>query len=245
MQLDALVLRLRAGTPAESADLGVRLCQRAARSLYACHALAFLPLLAMALASASLASWLPALVLWWGKPWLDRTLVYVLSRAAFGQPTRLRDLWAAQRQVWWQQWWRSWTLRRLSMSRAFTQPVHQLEQLGGAARRRRLRQLRAGHLAASRLLTGAFSTAETALCLGLVALVFWFMPPGYDTERVLDALGSGEGLAITVATTLGYAAVVFFLEPFYVAAGFSMYLGRRVELEAWDIEQELRHAFSR
>ena len=244
MQLDALVLKLRAGTPAESADLGVRLCQHAARSLYACQALAFVPLLALALASAGIAAWLPPLVLWWGKPWLDRTLLYVLSRAAFGQPTRPRDLWDAQRQVWWQQWWRSWTLRRLSLSRAFTQPVHQLEQLRGAARRRRLQQLRAGHLAASRLLTGAFSTAETALWVALVALVFWFMPPGYDGARVLDTLGSGEGVAASVATTLSYALVVFFLEPFYVAAGFTMYLGRRVELEAWDIEQELRHAFS-
>jgi len=27
-----------------------------------------------------------------------------------------------------------------------------------------------------------------------------------------------------------------------VAAGFAMYLNRRVELEAWDIEQELRRA---
>ncbi len=34
-----------------------------------------------------------------------------------------------------------------------------------------------------------------------------------------------------------------FVEPFYVAAGFAMYLNRRVELEAWDVEQELRHAF--
>jgi hypothetical protein len=33
------------------------------------------------------------------------------------------------------------------------------------------------------------------------------------------------------------------LEPFYVAAGFAMYLNRRVELEAWDIEQEFRRGF--
>lgn len=38
--------------------------------------------------------------------------------------------------------------------------------------------------------------------------------------------------------------VATFLEPFFVAAGFSMYLNRRVELEAWDVEQELRRAFA-
>jgi hypothetical protein len=29
-----------------------------------------------------------------------------------------------------------------------------------------------------------------------------------------------------------------------VAAGFGLYLNRRVELEAWDIEQEFRRAFA-
>jgi len=42
-----------------------------------------------------------------------------------------------------------------------------------------------------------------------------------------------------------YAAVVLFLEPFFVSAGFAMYLNRRVELEAWDIEQEFRRVFAR
>ncbi len=34
-----------------------------------------------------------------------------------------------------------------------------------------------------------------------------------------------------------------FIEPFYVASGFAMYLNRRAQLEAWDVEQELRRAF--
>jgi len=44
--------------------------------------------------------------------------------------------------------------------------------------------------------------------------------------------------------TFAYAVVVIFLEPFYVASGFAIYLGRRAELEAWDIEQEFRRAFA-
>jgi len=43
---------------------------------------------------------------------------------------------------------------------------------------------------------------------------------------------------------VAYAAAVAFIEPFYVAAGFGMYLNRRVELEAWDVEQEFRRAFA-
>jgi hypothetical protein len=50
---------------------------------------------------------------------------------------------------------------------------------------------------------------------------------------------------LAVAMPVSYAIAVLFLEPFYVAAGFAMYLNRRAELEAWDIEQEFRRAFVR
>jgi hypothetical protein len=51
-------------------------------------------------------------------------------------------------------------------------------------------------------------------------------------------------VAAQVVATLAYALVVLFIEPFYVAAGFGMYINRRAELEAWDIEQEFRRAFA-
>jgi hypothetical protein len=43
---------------------------------------------------------------------------------------------------------------------------------------------------------------------------------------------------------MAVAITVLFLEPFYVASGFAVYLSRRAELEAWDIEQEFRRAFA-
>ena len=57
-------------------------------------------------------------------------------------------------------------------------------------------------------------------------------------------LAEGRATGAELAYAFAYAAVVAFLEPFYVAAGFGMYLNRRVELEAWDIEQEFRRAFA-
>ena len=54
---------------------------------------------------------------------------------------------------------------------------------------------------------------------------------------------AGEAGIWDIAAPLCYGLVVLFLEPFYVAAGFTLYLTRRSELEAWDIEQELRRAF--
>ncbi len=46
-----------------------------------------------------------------------------------------------------------------------------------------------------------------------------------------------------LANFAAYVIAVLIIEPFFVAAGFAMYLNRRAELEAWDIEQEFKRAF--
>ena len=63
----------------EAADLGVRLCQSAAREVYQCYLAVALPLFALCLAIYEIAEWLLFLLIWCFKPWLDRTVLYVLS----------------------------------------------------------------------------------------------------------------------------------------------------------------------
>jgi hypothetical protein len=243
MQVDALVVRLRPRTPMEAADLGARICQRAARDIYACVLVAALPVAGLAVAGFEVSAWLGALVIWWSKPWLDRTILFVLSRTAFGQRTTLSDLWRAQRQVWWQHLLHTWTLRRLSPWRSLTQPVYQLEGgrlLGIGARVRQIRRRKQG---AGFLISLAFLLAELALTAAVLSLTYWLTPEG--ETPVWIAIFSGETPTIALgAFTLAYGSVVLFLEPFYVAAGFALYLTRRAELEAWDIEQEFRRAFA-
>jgi len=224
----------------EAADLGVRLCQSAARQVYRCYWLVGIPVVALCLATYDIAGWLPGLLIWWSKPWLDRTILFVLSRAAFGQATTIADLLQAQRRVWWSQLFLSLTTRRLSPWRSFTQSVYQLEGLPLLASRKRVLQLRRGRTTPATLMTGAFSVAETVLTAAVVSLIFWFTPGERETINVF-APGTLASLAVPMA--FAYALVVLFLEPFYVAAGFAMYLNRRAQLEAWDIEQELRRAF--
>jgi len=118
VQLEALAVRLRPRTPLEAADLGVRLCQSAARSVYPSYFLVAVPMMILAIASYQIAEWLPGIVIWCSKPWLDRTILFVLSRAAFGTATTPADVWREQRQVWWRQFVFSWTVRRLSPWRA-------------------------------------------------------------------------------------------------------------------------------
>jgi hypothetical protein len=244
MRVDALAISLRARSNMEAADLGVRLCQHSARSVFRCHLTVALPVFVLCLASFELAPWLPTLAIWCAKPWLDRTVLFALSRAAFGQTTTFGDLWREQRRVWWSQLAITWTWRRLSPWRSLTQPTYQLEGLSGSRLRKRVRQVRAGKAGAGAMMTSAFATVEMALTIALLSLLFWLAPKGMAPEVDLMSLMEGRETGAELAYAVAYAAVVAFLEPFYVAAGFGMYLNRRVELEAWDIEQEFRRAFA-
>ena len=242
MQVDALAIRLRARSPLEAADFGVRLCQSAGGSVARCYALAAIPVVVLAAVSAELATWLPGFVVWWLKPWLDQSILFALARAAFGQTTTAGDLWKAQRQVWWRQLLFTLTVRRFSPWRSLTQPIYGLEGLSIRKAGGRVRQIRRRTAGPALLVTHAFSASETALTIALISLVFWLAPSGLTPS--LDQVFGGEAnSAVALVVNCAYPVAALFLEPFYVGAGFAMYLNRRVELEAWDIEQEFRRAF--
>jgi hypothetical protein len=242
MQLDSINLRLRPRVMWESCDLGVRLLQSWLRSVFTTYLAVALPLFALFIATYEIAGWLPVLLIWMSKPWLDRTILFALSRALFGESTTPIDVWEAQRGVWWSQLLQTLTLRRLTGSRSFTQPILQLERLTGSDRRKRVQQLVVRHRGVARTMTQAFTAAELALVISLMSLEVWLTPHAVamNLQSMLAGFANQQGFELTIA----YAAAVAFLEPFYVAAGFGMYLNRRVELEAWDIEQEFRRAFA-
>jgi hypothetical protein len=109
--------------------------------------------------------------------------------------------------------------------------------------RKRVLQIRKGTTGTAFTMHSAFSTIEFLLSFALLSLVVWFTPG----EAQVDWLPffTEDSNTVAFATAAGYGLVVAFLEPFYVAAGFALYVNRRVELEAWDVEQELRRAFER
>ena len=87
----------------EAADLGVRLV-----SAHAAHGvgelragLAFVAARSPRRTLAVGTGW-AVLTAVWLKPWLDRSILFVLARAVFGEETRFADVWAARRAVAWQ-----------------------------------------------------------------------------------------------------------------------------------------------
>lgn len=243
MRADAFAIRLRRRGKLEAVDLGVRLCQSAAGSVFRCYLAVAVPFILLALASFEIAQWLPTLAIWCAKPWFDRVVLFALSRAAFGEETRLRDLWQEQRSVLWRQFILTWTWRRLSPWRSFTQPVYQLEGLSIWKMRKRVLQIRKGTTGTAFTTTSAFSAIEIMLSFALLSLALWFVPAEAQVDWV--PFFTEDNNAVSFAYAAAYGFVVAFLEPFYVAAGFALYVNRRVELEAWDVEQELRRAFER
>ena len=243
MLIDALAVRLRPRSPNEAIDLGVRLCQSAAPAVYRCYLVVFIPVVLIALAATELIGWASTILIWWLKPWMDRTILFVLSRAAFGQPTSVADLWRSQWRVWWQPILFTVTVRRFSLWRSLTEPVYLLEDGPAIGSGSRISQIRNRVVGAAFMMTQAFVAIELSIVMALFSLFWWFAPAGVSID--LSQLFADETPAFFgIANFAAYSIAIFLLEPFYVAAGFAMYLNRRAELEAWDIEQELRRAFA-
>ena len=240
MRAEQLRLALRPRRPFEAVDLGVRMAQTARRSLVR----AWLPLALLLVvacgATVEVKPWLPSLLLWWLQPWLERGLLDIYARQAFGEETRFRDAWEARRRAPWWPMIARLTWLRFSPWRAYSTPVVQLEGQAGPARRKRVSAIVRGHWVAASLLQFGGLQIELMLELGLFAL-FPLLTPG------LQFRGAPWIFTDSTAANLGLFAIqaiaVLFVEPFHVAGGFAMYLNRRVELEAWDVEQDLRHAF--
>lgn len=228
---------------AEAADLGAALVRSHAGSIWRTFLPVYGIVIALVLCTAEIAGWLPGLLIFCLKPWFDRTLLFILSRAVFGQATRWEDLWAHRGAVWGGQLFRTLLWRRLSPWRSFTQAIDQLEGQRGSARRKRREQLLRGRRGAGMGMQMIFANAEVALELAIISALLWFAPEGSFTD-VWRWLIDSESTLQSLLFAAVYASVVALVEPFFVAAGFAMYLNRRVELEAWDIEQEFRHAFA-
>ena len=200
------------------------------------------PCLTLCLASFEIAMWIPTLAIWMLKPWLDRTVLFALSRAAFGQATTPADLWAATASGVVVATAAHLDAASLVALASLTGPAYQLEGLSGGRLRKRVRQVRLARAVLRNVGDGCLqSGGDLPVLFALLSLFGWFAPEGMqiDFTQIFDPDWQRE-LQFVIA--LGYAAAVAIVEPFYVAAGFGMYLNRRVELEAWDIEQEFRRA---
>ena len=243
MRLTDANAAIRPRTAWEALDLGTLLARRQAWLLISSWAIMTLPVFGL----LSLVFWQSpfwSLVLfWWLKPLFERLPLHILSRSLFGDTPTLRQALRALPQLLKPQLLASLTWRRLSPTRSFDLPVLQLEGLSGKARSQRLIVLGQNDSGAASWLTVIGVHIESALWLGLLALMYLLLPHQLEIDwRWQDLLGSNSStwLWLEHLSNLLYVLLLCLWEPIYVACGFSLYLNRRTKLEAWDIELQFR-----
>jgi hypothetical protein len=237
-----IAIALRRRTPWEAMDLGLAMLQRWWRPVYLPLFLVVAAAAGCAWALGSLAGniWVAFFAFWWLKPLYDRVVLHVLSRAVFGEVQRPRAVLRDARE-----WLGAGLLPYLLMrwwpdfSRSFNLPIRQLEGQRARAGRERRSVL-------SRRI-GSYATWLTIACMhfeGVLALAFGnvtslFLPAkAFEGQDFIAAFLSGS--LFSYHHLLAWAIAVVIVEPFYVAAGFALYLNRRTLLEGWDIEVALR-----
>jgi hypothetical protein len=243
MRLSDATVVIRPRTTWEAMDLGVLMSQQHRRLLMTSWAIVTLPLFAL----LSLLLWnspsLAVFIFWWLKPAYERLPLYILSQALFGETPTLKQALREWPRLLKPQLLASLTWRRLSFSRSFLLPVVQLEGLDGSARQQRLHVLLQRNAGAAQWLTLIGVHLETALWIGLMVLFYMLLPQQVETDWSWQSLilaADQDWRWLEHLTNAFYALVLVVWEPIYVACGFSLYLNRRTQLEAWDIELVFR-----
>ena len=238
MELDKLEISLRRRSAWEAIDLGFALARRWFMPLWLLWLTSAVPLGVLLFLLFNEQLWLLMILVWWFKPLYEPPLLFWLSRAVFGEQLKVKTVI--------HQWWSvirpqlfiNLTLRRFNPSRSFTMPVALLEQLKGKARRSRISILGKNQHAAT-WLTIVGIHLETILELAFITTLFVLIPE--DLRWVsLDDLIVAPGRIGEWLQLAGGLLCMSLIAPFYVAAGFALYLHRRSELEAWDIEINFR-----
>ncbi|HCN27671.1 MAG TPA: hypothetical protein DIT64_02580 [Verrucomicrobiales bacterium] len=249
MRLEDLTLVLRPRSSWEAADLGCALVRRDYGRILALWAVTVLPV--WALLAALLWRWPVAfsLVVWWLKPLYDRVPLHHLARAAFGGKPTLGETLRAWPGLWTRFLFSALLWRRFSLMRSFTLPVLMLEGQRGRAARARVSTLASDGGSGGAMLTWVFVHLEIAAAFGLMALTSTLGPAEGLPDFQEMLLNPEEALAGTHAQqwlgNLLYLVTITLIEPFYVGAGFGLYLNSRIKLEGWDIELAFRRLAAR
>lgn len=245
MKLETLTVELRPRSSWEAMELGAALVRRHAAAIWTPWLLvtgAVFVLLNLA-AWAVGQIWLAWLLMWWLRPVFDRIPQYVLSRAVFGSVPGTAETLRAQLRWGWKPMLGHLTWRRFSPMRAAMLPIDLLEGADPARLAERRRVIGGGVSGPAVLLTLACQNFLLALVLSAVLLVTLFVPNELlpEAARAAWAMLSEDppAWALIAFNAVDWLAVAF-IEPFYVGAGFGLYLNRRTQLEAWDLEIAFR-----
>lgn len=249
MELDRLCLELRRRTAWEAVDLGLPVLRRWAGPVYRVWFATFVPFTVAVFSLLWDRPWLALFLVWWLKPLFDRILLKVYAEALFDRPPRLRAVWRAIPGLLLHSRLPAGLLwGRFDMARSFHLPIWQLERQRGAAAGARRRLLDRKTRSTAVWLLFVCANVSAFLQVSIVLLLGWLWPGEAPPPFDWAALFRGEEVEQpwqAVISNLSFLIGESLVEPFYVAAGFTLYLNRRNDLEGWDIELGFRRLAER
>ncbi|MBT8036013.1 MAG: DUF4129 domain-containing protein [Verrucomicrobiae bacterium] len=243
MKLEDVTAEVRPRVPWESIDLGCALARRHMGSIMKAWALTIFPLwVLLAVVLRNHPVWF-IVCTWWLKPVYDRVPMLIVSRALFGEVPSMKDVVHALPKLLSKRLWFALVVGRFSPARSLSLPVSELEGLRGVAYRQRVNLLERNGGEGATMATLVGLLLEVAVGFSMVLLVFMMVPSDisgrwwqgvteffqYSDVGELDA---GFYWAVAVVRLLS----ITLMEPFYVSAGFALYINSRTLTEGWDIE---------
>ncbi|GBL46146.1 5'-nucleotidase/2',3'-cyclic phosphodiesterase and related esterases [Sulfuriferula multivorans] len=245
MQLESVAVALRPRNLWEAIDLGFSMVHAWWKPVFGAWLAVVLPVAVLINLLCWEVQWLAPLLMWWLKPLFDRIPLYVLSRATFGDPPKIRETIRAVLPLWRNSFLWDLTLGRFDLARSFNMPVRDLEGLRGKARRQRLKVLQKKTRNGAVWLTVVCLNLEFVLNIALFALLYFLLPQTMQADFFKLLFATHPAAWQDVLEHVFYLAAMTAMEPFYVAAGFALYLNRRTLLEGWDIEIAFRRMAQR
>jgi len=244
MQLDQITTQLRIRTTFESIDLGFVMARKWFIPLWKLWVIIALPvfILSAFFFHTKDSEWIGLFIIWWLKPLYEPALTFWLSRTLFSEQISLKQVM--------KQWFKviikplffsSLLWHRFNFNRSFYYPLVLLEQQKGEAKSRRAAVL--GHGQNSFWLTWICFVFEFVIFISCYFFILIMMP-----ETMVDRFLNDELYSVDIGIILDYAILFIamsLIAPFYLAAGFSLYINRRTKLEAWDLEIKFKNMQNR
>ena len=245
-----MTVHLRERSAWEAVELGTALVRRHAAAIWKPWLLLTLPVFVVLNAATWWIDnlWLAGFLMWWLKPAFDRIPLFVISRATFGATPTLGETLAAQLRWGWKPLLHHLTWRRLSPARSLFLPIDLLEGVQGARLRERRRVLGGAVYGNAALLTFVCLSFQASLFFACIAAILMFLP----IDELPETMRAGWSLVteqmpwwVQLACNLFAWIATSVIEPFFVGAGFGLYLNRRTQIEAWDVEIAFRRLRAR
>ncbi len=243
MDLNRISIRPRLRTGWEAIDLGFIMAITWWRHLFLSWIIPSLSLYFILLIFLHEHLGIAILIIWWLKPLWDRAPLYIASRALFGEEVTAMQAIRHLPKLMRKDLLQSLSYRRFSITRSFDLPVTILENLQSKERSKRLMVLHRKLGGSAAWLTIACVHLESIIAMGCIGFVFMFIPEEFDIE-LFDIDSNMEILSSGIVYLLSLLSMAF-AAPFYTMAGFALYISRRVDLEAWDIEIRFRNLANR